>query len=70
MTHTKTARERCIRDCVTDLRDNGIDLTHASERQVRRVVLEHIDYFQLMLGYDSDAREIVELVKARRAASA
>ena len=69
MTQTKSARERCILECVSDLRDNGIDLTHANERQVRRVVREHIDYFQLMLGYDSDPAEIVELVKARHSSS-
>jgi hypothetical protein len=66
MIPSQNARERCILACVSDLRSNGIDLTHADEGRLRQVVREHIDYFQLMLGYDSDPGEIVELVKARR----
>ena len=65
MIPSQNARERCILACVSDLRDNGIDLTHADDGRVRQVVREHIDYFQLMLGYDSDPGEIVELVKTR-----
>ena len=67
MIPSPNARERCILACVSDLRDNGIDLTHADDGRVQQVVREHIDYFQLMLGYDSEPREIVELVKARGA---
>ena len=59
-------RERCILTCVSDLRSNGIDLTNADDGRLGQVVREHIDYFQLMLGYDSDPAEIIELVKARR----
>jgi hypothetical protein len=66
MIPSQNARERCILACVSDLRSNGIDLTHADEGRVRQVVREHIDYFQLMLGYDSDATEVVQLVNARR----
>jgi hypothetical protein len=65
MIRSQGARERCIRSCVSDLRNNGIDLTAATERRVRQVVREHIDYFQLMLGYDSNPAEIIELVQAR-----
>ena len=61
-------RERCILTCVSDLRSNGIDLTDADDSRVTQVVREHLDYFQHMLGYDSDAAEIIELVKARRRA--
>ena len=54
-----------IRACVCDLSDNGIDLEHADDRGLDRVVREHIDYFQLMLGYDSDPGEVLDLIKSR-----
>jgi hypothetical protein len=65
MIPSQSAQERCILACVSDLRSNGIDLTHADDGRVRQVVREHIDYFQLMLGYDPEAGEIIEMVKAR-----
>ena len=69
MTPSNQAIDRRIRRCVSDLRSNGIDLTHADDRHVRQVVREHLDYFQLMLGYESDVSDVVALVKARRSAA-
>lgn len=53
--------------CLDDLSHNGIDLMEADDRRIRQVVREYLEYFQLMLGYDSDAAEVLELIKARRA---
>ena len=66
MTPSPHALERRIAICVSDLRSNGIDLTRADDRRVRQVVREHLDYFQLMLGYESDPADVIALVKARR----
>ena len=64
MIPTANALERRIRMCVSDLRTNGIDLTNADDRRVSQVVREHLDYFQLMLGYESDVADVIALVKA------
>jgi len=55
-----------IHFCLSDLNDNGIDLAAADDRQLQRVVHEHLEYFQLMLGYDSDIEEIIDLIKQRQ----
>jgi hypothetical protein len=52
-----------IHSCLSDLSDNGIELVRADERQLERLVYEHLEYFQLMLGYDSDIDEIIELIR-------
>ena len=65
MLPTKAIRLDRIRACVCDLSDNGIDLEHADDNGIDRVVHEHIDYFQLMLGYDTDASEVLELLRSR-----
>ena len=55
-----------IQSCISDLSQNGIDLAGADGRGQARLVREHLEYFQLMLGYDSDAAEILELLKAQK----
>jgi hypothetical protein len=65
MPTAQTCMER-IESCISDLSDNGIDLNRADERRLGQVVREHLEYFQLMLGYDSDAREVLELIRKSR----
>ena len=65
MPTVKLQRTR-IATCIADLSDNGIDLGRADDHRLRQVVREHLEYFQLMLGYDSDAAEVLELIKSRR----
>jgi hypothetical protein len=65
MPTVKLQRTR-IASCIADLSDNGINLTAADDRQLRQVVREHLEYFQLMLGFDSDAGEVLDLLKSRR----
>jgi hypothetical protein len=48
--------------CGADLLDNGIDLARADSRTLCRLVTRHLDYLQLMLGWDAGLREIVGLV--------
>ena len=55
-----------MRQCQSDLALNGIDLAGAGERAVRLLVRRHLDYFQLMLGYDAGPREIVALAERLR----
>jgi len=49
--------------CESDLARNGIDLLGAGERAMRLLVRRHLDYFQLMLGYDAGPREVIALAK-------
>jgi len=55
-----------IQFCISDLSDNGIDVIGVDSRNRARLVREHLEYFQMMLGYDSDAAEILELLDRRR----
>jgi hypothetical protein len=59
---SKTCIER-IESCITDLSENGINLVGADDRKLAHVVREHLEYFQLMLGYDSDPKEVLNLLK-------
>jgi hypothetical protein len=52
-----------MQSCITDLSQNGIDLAAADGRGRARLVTEHLEYFQFMLGYDSDPAEILDLLK-------
>jgi len=52
-----------IQFCISDLSDNGIDLIGADSRLRARLVREHLEYFQMMLGYDSDPAEILSLLQ-------
>ena len=65
MLPTHATRLDRIRTCVSDLSDNGIDVEHADDRRLGELVREHIEYFQLMLGYDSDPTEVLSLLKTR-----
>jgi hypothetical protein len=67
MPTAQTCIER-IETCISDLSDNGIELKGADDRKLAQVVREHLEYFQLMLGYDSDAREVLALLKRSRPA--
>jgi hypothetical protein len=62
------SREACLSRlgaCISDLSRNGIHLLDATDQKRFKLVTEHIDYFQLMLGYDSDPGEILELLRDR-----
>jgi len=66
MLPTQQVRLQRISFCIADLGDNGISLTQIHDRKLQKLVRQYVDYFQLMLGYDSDAEEIIALLKARR----
>lgn len=51
--------------CICDLSNNGIDLHNADDQRLAGAVAEHLEYFQLMLGYDSDPAEVLRLLKER-----
>ena len=65
MLPTQQIRLDRIRTCVSDLDENGIHLTDADDRRLAQVVRDHLEYFQLMLGYDSDPGEVLDLLKQR-----
>jgi len=70
MMPTHEVRLTRINSCISDLSENGIFLTDVDDQRLHRLVERHVDYFQMMLGYDSEPEEIVELVKIRRAGAA
>ena len=57
-----TSLER-MRRCQSDLAANGIDLARIGARAMRVLVQQHLDYFQLMLGYDAAPREVIALAQ-------
>ena len=65
MMPTAQTRFERIESCISDLSDNGINLIGADDRQLTQLVREHLEYFQLMLGYDSDAQEVLDLLKQK-----
>lgn len=58
-----------IQFCISDLSQNGIDLNNVDSHGQARLVREHLDYFQMMLGYDSDPAEVLELLKRHQMTS-
>lgn len=52
---------------ICDLSENGINLMGSDERHLGAFVRENLDYFQLMLGYESDPKEVLQLIKDRAA---
>ena len=52
-----------MRRCQSDLAANGIDLAGRGERTMRLLVRKHLEYFQLMLGYDARPGEVVALAR-------
>jgi len=52
-----------MRRCQSDLAANGIRLAGTGDRTMRLLVRRHLDYFQLMLGYDARPREVVALAQ-------
>jgi hypothetical protein len=57
-----------IHECVVDLRNNGIDLRGAGRDAIRRLVKQHLDYFELMLGGEAAEGEVIAMLEqeARR----
>jgi hypothetical protein len=60
---TQESRLDRINVCISDLSTNGIHVRGADDQSLNRLVQTHVDYFQLMLGYDSDPEEIIALLK-------
>ena len=56
-----------MRRCQADLAAHGIDLAGTRGRAMRVLVRRHLDYFQMMLGYDAGTREVVALARRLRA---
>ena len=56
------ARLHRIGACISDLSRNGIHLLDVNVGTRFKLVQQHLDYFQLMLGYDTDPDEILQLV--------
>lgn len=56
----RTKRARAFA-CLSDLLASGIDPDRGGRRGLRALVRLHLDYFQLMLGYDATPAEIVAL---------
>ena len=52
--------------CRSDLLDNGINLDGTDHRQLCGLVRRHLEYFQVMLGYQAGLREVVALVEDAR----
>ncbi len=63
MISSPDSRMGLIHECVVDLRNNGIDLAGAEVGLVEEVVRQHLDYFQMMLGYEPDEGEVVSLIQ-------
>ena len=51
--------------CIVDLSSNGVGIVGVSSQQLAKVVRNHLDYFQLMLGYDCDPRQVLLMLKHR-----
>ncbi|HXE52630.1 MAG TPA: hypothetical protein VN541_06410 [Tepidisphaeraceae bacterium] len=66
MLPTKKMRQDRIDTCVADLSQNGINLIGADDHRLAQVVREHLEYFQMMLGYDSDPGEVLLLLKQQK----
>ena len=62
----RTKRARACA-CRSDLRASGIDPDRGGRRGLYALVRRHLDYFQLMLGYDASPAEIVALFERTRA---
>ena len=52
-----------VRECVADLAINGIDLFAADDEEIREVVYDNLDYFQLMLGCEAEPAEVITLLR-------
>ena len=64
MLPTKPKRLARMGACRWDLGANGIDVTRKDARALRSLAETHLEYFQLMLGYDATTREIVTLMNS------
>ena len=63
-----TLRQRVerIRDSIDQLEQAGIAVLGADELALRRLVREHTDFLQCMLGYDASMLELMELIRSQR----
>jgi hypothetical protein len=67
MMPTPESRRSRMDTCISDLSENGINVMTLDDRHLGAFVRENVDYFQLMLGYDSDPGEVLQLIKDRAA---
>ena len=63
MIPTMYDRKQRIDDCICDLSTNGIQIKGASDYQLTDVVRHHLDYFQLMLGYDVSPKQVLSMLR-------
>jgi hypothetical protein len=64
---THSQRVERIRDSIDELDRAGINLLSADGVMLRRLVREHLDFLQCMVGYDASLHELVDLIDSQRA---
>jgi hypothetical protein len=55
-----------IRESIDELEAAGIVVATVDDAALRRLVREHSDFLQCMLGYDASLHEMVELIQSQR----
>jgi hypothetical protein len=55
-----------IRESIDELESAGIDVLGLEETDLRRLVQEHLDFLQLMLGYDAPLHTILQLIHSQQ----
>ena len=66
MSPSQSTRIERMGACLSDMAEHGIDMEGARGAGLRRLVRLHLEYFQLMLGYDASPTEIAALVDRLR----
>lgn len=59
-------RAERIRESIDELEAAGIGVLSADGTTLRRLVREHADFLQCMLGYDASLHELLELIESQR----
>ena len=68
MLPNQTQRVERIRQSIGEMEAAGIKLLSADGVALRRLVREHLDFLQCMVGYDASLHELVDLIDSQRAA--
>ncbi len=59
-------RAERIRESIDELEAAGIGVLSADGITLRRLVREHEDFLQCMLGYDASMHELLDLIESQR----
>jgi|SRR5690242_11120044 DNA-binding CsgD family transcriptional regulator len=51
-----------VRNCLNELRNQGIDVSQADAPRLRKFVLEHQDYFHLKLGSKQQPKRVLRIL--------